>query len=484
MEDAITIEILKRKVCTYNKKHWMMVEKAYNYALKFHDGQKRASGEPYIMHPLNVAYILASMHADTDTVCAALLHDTIEDTKSTYDDIKNNFNDNIAYLVDGVTKITKMKFGSKDYLNASNLRRIIVSIMDDARIIIIKLVDRLHNMRTLEYKNKKRQQEIALETIEFYVPMAYYIGAYTIKDELENISFRYLKPDVYGELNKKLSVIRNENKKMLLKMLHDVKEKLNQDGIKCSVELRFKDPYSVYKKMITKSTIDNIHDLLGIKVIVKNVKDCYLALMNIHSLYPPVSYKFKDYIVKPKTNMYKALHTTVFAFNDRLVQFQIRTKEMEKIAIYGLTSYWFKNRKLASVNMQSDLEKKYQFFKSIKELDSSIVDNIEFVSQIKKELFSRNVYVRSMSGEVIELPIDATPIDYAYKIHTDLGNTMVAAIVNDEIVPLDYKLQHNDRVRIVTDANTYVSKDDWLDKVVTTHARRKIIDFINEHEKD
>jgi len=481
-ENCLTIDDLRKKIYFYNKKNWPIIEKAYNYAFKFHFGQKRESGEDYILHPLNVAYILSCMHADSDTICAALLHDTIEDTKSTFDDIKNEFNETIAYLVDGVTKISKMKLDNKDYVTASNLRRIIVSIREDARIVIIKLVDRLHNMRTLEYKNKKRQQAIALETIEFYVPMAYYIGAYYIKDELENISFKYLKNDLYNELSSKLQVIERENKKMLVKMMNEVKKLLNQEGIKCSLELRFKDTYSVYKKMITKTTIDNIHDLLGINVIVKNNRDCYLALMYIHSLYPPVSYKFKDYIVKPKTNMYQALHTTVFADNDRLVQFQIRTKEMEKIAKYGLTSYWFKNRKFAISNMQNDLENKYQFFKSIKELDSSIADNIEFVSQIKKELFSRNVYVRSTSGEVIELPVDATPIDYAYKIHTDLGNTMVAAVVNDEIVPLDYKLKHNDRVRIITDDNTYVSKADWLDKTVTHHARRKIIEFIKEHE--
>ena len=482
--ECLLFECLKKSVFSYNKKNWPIIEKAYKYACDFHSGQKRASGEAYVTHPLNVACILASMHADSDTICAALLHDTIEDTKSTYDDIKENFNDTIAHLVDGVTKMTKMSLGDKDYVTASNIRRIIVSIREDARIIIIKLVDRLHNMRTLEFKTKKRQQEIALETIDIYVPMAYYIGAYQIKDELENISFQYLKPEVYKELKSKLEIIRNDNKKMLNKMIVDVKKKLNQDGISCRVELRYKDTYSVYKKMITKSTVENIHDLLGINVVVKNTRDCYLALMNIHSMYPPLGYKFKDYIVKPKTNMYKALHTTVFADNNRLVQFQIRTKEMEKIATYGLTSYWFKDRKFAFKSMQNDLENKYQFFKSIKELDSSIIDNIEFVSQIKKELFSSNVYVRSEKGEVIELPIDATPIDYAYKIHTEIGNTMVAAIVNNEVVPFDYKLQNNDRVRIITDNKAYVSKDDWLDKVVTTHARKKIVEFIKEHEKD
>ena len=480
----ITIEDLKKRVCIYNKKNWPLIEKAYNYAKKFHEGQLRASGEPYIIHPLNVAYILSTMHADTDTLCAALLHDTIEDTKSTYEDIKNYFNETIAYLVDGVTKMTKMNLNDKDYITASNIRKVIVSIQSDARIMIIKLVDRLHNMRTLEYKNKKRQQEIALETIEIYVPMAYYIGVYHIKDELENISFRYLKPDIYKDLEKKLTTIRKDNKKMLNKMVIDVRNRLNQDGIKCHIELRYKDTYSVYKKMITKATIDNIHDLLGINVVVKTIKDCYLALMIIHSMYPPVSYKFKDYIVKPKTNMYQSLHTTVFASNNRLVQFQIRTNEMDKNATFGLTSYWFKNRKLAFKNMQEDLENNYQFFKSIKELDSSIIDNIEFVTQIKKELFSSNVYVRSAVGEVIELPVDSTPIDYAYKIHTDIGNTMVAAIVNDEVVPFDYCLKNNDRIRIITDDKAYVSKEGWLDIAVTTHAKRKITEFIRNHEKD
>lgn len=480
---CLTIDDLKKRVCSYNKKNWPIIEKAYNYAYKFHDGQLRESGEPYIIHPLNVAYILSKMHADSDTLCAALLHDTIEDTDSIYDDIKENFNDTVAYLVSGVTKMTKMNFQTKDYIVASNIRKIIVSISEDARIIVIKLVDRLHNMRTLEYKNKKRQQEIALETIEIYVPMAYYIGAYNIKDELENISFRYLKPDLYNDLVRRLNIIRSENKRMLNTMLRDVKRELNKDNITCSLKLRYKDPYSVYKKMLTKQTIDNIHDLLGINIITKNIKDCYLSLMHVHAMYPPVSYKFKDYIVKPKTNMYRALHTTVFASNNRLVQFQIRTREMDKMASYGVTSYWFKNRKLAFKNMQNDLEDNYQFVKSIRELDSSIKDNIEFVNQIKRELFSTNVYVRSTQGEVIELPLNATPIDYAYKIHTDIGNSMVAAIVNDVSVPFDYRLQNNDRVRIITDNKAYVEKSDWLDKVVTLHARRKIIEFIKDHEK-
>jgi GTP pyrophosphokinase len=483
-KEEITVESLINKVSKYTKKNLDIIKKAYYYAEKYHNGQKRESGEDYIVHPLTVSYILASMHADHETLCAALLHDVIEDTKATYEDIKNEFNLEIANLVDGVTKFTHMNFNSRDEFLATNIRRIIVSLREDARIVIIKLVDRLHNMKTIEYKKEERRKEIALQTLEIYVPLAYYIGAYQIKSELENYCLMYLKPEIYGDLSKKLNSLYNSNKKMLHKMLTDTKKKLNSEGIKCNLEIRYKDIYSVYKKMLNRSTMDNIHDLLGIVVIVKNKRDCYLALMMIHELYVPLSFKFKDFIVKPKTNMYQALHTTVFGPNDRLVQFQIRTKEMERIATYGLTSFWFKNRKLAKDDMQKSLEKNFQFFKSIEELDSNIVDNIEFVKLIKRELFSDNVYVRTSMGEIIELPNASTPIDFAYKIHSELGNTMIAAVVNDEIVPFDYKLQNNDRVRIITDGSVYIDRRPWLDYVVTTHARKKINDYLRDNEKE
>ena len=483
-EEKITIELLKNKVNTYMKKDWPEIFKAYSYALKYHEGQKRESGEDYIIHPLYVAYILATMHADVSTICAALLHDVIEDTDATYEEIKENFGDEVASLVDGVTKLTHLNFNNQDEFLATNIRRIIVSIREDARIIIIKLVDRLHNMKTIEYKKAERRKEIALQTLEIYVPMAYYIGAYKIKSELENYCLMYLKPEIYGDLSKKLNTIYNANKKMLHKMLLDTKKKLNSEGIKCSLEIRYKDIYSVYKKMLNRSTIDNIHDLLGIIVTVKNKRDCYLALMYIHELYVPLSFKFKDFIVKPKTNMYQALHTTVFGPNERLVQYQIRTKEMERIATFGLTSYWFTNHRLAKVDMQRNLERNFQFFKSIEELDSNIVDNIEFLKLIKRELFSDNVYVRTSMGEIIELPNSSTPIDFAYKIHSELGNTMIAAVVNDEIVPFDYKLQNNDRVRIITDGSVYIDRKPWLDYVVTTHAKKKINEYLKENEKE
>ena len=479
----VSIELLKNKVNTYMKKDWPEIFKAYNFALKYHQGQKRESGEDYIIHPLYVAFILSTMHADVYTICAALLHDVIEDTEATYEDIKETFGDEVAFLVDGVTKLTHLNFSSKDEFLATNIRRIIVSIREDARIVIIKLVDRLHNMKTIEYKRDDRRKEIALQTLEIYVPMAYYIGAYRIKSELENYCLMYLKPEIYGDLSKKLNNIYNANKKMLHKMLSETKKKLNSEGIKCNLEIRYKDIYSVYKKILNGSTIDNIHDLLGIVVIVKNKRDCYLSLMYIHELYVPLSFKFKDFIVKPKTNMYQSLHTTVFGPEDRLVQFQIRTKEMDRIAAHGLTSFWFTNRKLAKIDMQNNLEHNFQFFKSIEELDSNIVDNIEFLKLIKRELFSDNVYVRTSRGEIIELPNYSTPIDFAYKIHSELGNTMIAAVVNDEIVPFDYKLQNNDRVRIICDKSVYIDRRPWLDIVATTHARKKINEYLKDNEK-
>ena len=480
--EIITIDTLKKRVSTYMKKDWPLINKAYEYALRLHKGQKRESGEDYIIHPLTVCYMLAEMHADKETLAAALLHDVIEDTNATFEDIKDKFNDEIAYLVDGVTKFTHLNTSSKDEFLATNLRRIIVSIKDDARIVIIKLVDRLHNMRTIEYKKAERQKEIAIQTLEIYVPLAHYIGAYEIKCELENFCLMYLKPDVYGDLSKKLNNIYSTNKKMLTKMIHDTKIKLNNEGIKCNLEIRYKDIYNVYKKMIKHSTIENIHDLLGIVITVKSIRDCYLTLMIIHSLYAPLSFKFKDFIVKPKTNMYQALHTTVFGPGGRLVQFQIRTKEMERIAKNGLTSFWFKNHSLAKIDMQHELEKNFQFFKSITELDSDIVDNIEFIKLVKRELFSDNVYVRTSVGEIIELPIDSTPIDFAYKIHSDIGNTMIAAVVNDEIVAFDYKLQNNDRVRIITDKEAYIDHKPWLNIVVTNHAKKKIIEYLKDRE--
>ena len=480
--ENITYGALEKKVLSYTPLDVMKLRRAYDYARSHHEGQKRASGEPYIIHPINVAYILSFMHADMDTIIAALLHDVVEDTESTLDEIEKTFNKTVRELVDGVTKMTKLDFNNKKELSAINIRRLIVSLARDPRIIIIKLVDRLHNMRTLEYKSLEKQQEKALETLEIYVPLAYYIGANKIRDELENLSFKYLKPSIYGDIKKQRDDLKKETKPLIEEEVNKIKLLFKKNGIKANFEIRYKDIYSIYKKLIIKESFEMIHDMISIKVLVKSIKDCYIALMLIHELYTPINDRFKDYIAKPKTNMYKSIHTTVFGPDNRLIQFQIRTKEMEQVAIFGLTSYWFKYKNNARIYMQKDLENNFQFFKEIKELDSTILDNIEFLSQVKKELFGSNIYVYTTGGDVIELPEGATVIDFAYKIHTDIGNNMVAAVVNSEAVPFDYKLSNQDKVRIITDESVYVPKFDWLSKVVTTSARNKIMDYIKEHE--
>ena len=482
--ENITYGDLEKRVLSYTPLDVRKLRRAYEYALKHHENQKRASGEPFIIHPLNVAYILSFMHADMDTIVASLLHDVVEDTETTLEDIEKKFNRNVRNLVDGVTKMTKLNFSNKKELSALNLRKLIVSLALDPRIIIIKLVDRLHNMRTLEYKSEKKQQEKALETLEIYVPLSYYIGANKIRDELENLSFKYLKPSLYGDIKKQREELKKETKDILEDEVEKIKFLFKKNGIKARFEIRYKDVYSIYKKLLTKVSFDMIHDMMSIKVLVKTERDCYLALMLLHERYTPINDRFKDYIGKPKTNMYRSLHTTVFGPDNRLLQFQIRTNEMEQVAIYGLTSYWFTYKNNARIYMQKDLENNFQFFKEIKELDSTILDNIEFLSQLKKELFGSNIYVYTTKGEVIELPDGATVIDFAYKIHTDIGNSMVAAIVNSEAVPLDYKLENQDKVRIITDNTAYVPKEEWLDKVVTTSAKNKILEFIKEQEKE
>ena len=479
--ENITYNVLEKKVLSYNILDIRKLKKAYEFAKKYHSGQLRASGEEYITHPLNVAYVLSFMHADIDTLISAILHDVVEDTEGTLDEIENKFNKDVRNLVDGVTKMTQLDFSKKE-LSAINIRRLIVSLASDPRIIIIKLVDRLHNMRTLEYKSPKKQIAKAIETLEIYVPLSYYIGANKIRDELENLSFKYIKPSIYGDIKKQRDELKRVTKSILEDEIKKIKTLFKKNGIKPNFELRYKDSYSIYKKIINKETFEMIHDMISIKVLVKNIKDCYLALMLIHEMYTPINDRFKDYISKPKTNMYKSLHTTVFGPDNRLIQFQIRTIEMEQVNIFGLTSYWFKYKSNAKKYMKKDLENNFQFFKEIKELDSTILDNIEFISQVKKELFGSNIYVYTTSGEVIELPSGATVIDFAYKIHTDIGNTMVAAIVNSEAVPFDYILSNQDKVRIITDDKAYIPKSDWLDKVVTTSARNKIMDYIKNHE--
>ena len=475
--NTLTIDDLINVIKKYNPEEVEIIKKAYYYAEELHKGQKRQSEEDYITHPLNVAYILASMHADRDTVCAGLLHDTLEDTHITKEDISHDFNPVIASLVDGVTKISKLNFSTKQEQNLANTRKIITGITSDVRIIIIKLADRLHNMRTLEYKTEFKQKENSLETIDIFVPLAYYIGAYRIKSELEDLSFRYLKPDIYMSLLEKNKRLEEENKNTLLEMKYKIETILKDNNIPNEIKVRTKNIYGIYKRLSAGERLSDIHDLFSLKVMVDEIDDCYKTLRYVHNLYHPINSKFKDYICNPKTNMYSSLHTTVFGEEGKLVQTQIRTFDMDKIASFGLTAYFDINKGNARKIMQEELKNKYQFFSSLLEINSVFADNQEFVNQIKNELFSSKVYIYGTDGKIVELPKGSTIIDYAFNLESDIGYTMIGAVVNDEYKDVDYILKNNDRVRIIRDDLSFGPREEWITKAVTTKAKKRIKEF-------
>lgn len=475
--NELTLNDLLDNVKKYNEEGIQEIERAYYYALALHEGQYRQSGEPYITHPLNVAYILSEIHADTDTICAGLLHDTLEDTEITKEQIAKDFNEEIANLVDGVTKISKLNFSSKTDQNMANTRKIITSITSDVRIIIIKLADRLHNMRTLDFKTEFKQKENSMETMDIFVPLAYYIGAYRIKSELEDLSLKYLYPEKYKRIEDIKIRIEDESKNCLQEMYLTINNILTDKKIPNEIKIRTKNIYGIYKRLNEGHKVSDIHDLLALKIMVDNISNCYQTLGLIHEKYHPINDKFKDYICNPKTNMYRSLHTTVFGPEDRLVQTQIRTFDMDKVASFGLSAYWDIKKGNARDIMQEDLKNKYQFFKSLVEINQVFADNQEFVRQVKSELFADKIYVYTTKGDVIELPKGSTAIDFAYKIHSDIGNTMISAVVNDKNVSPDYILKNKDRVRIITDIMSYGPREEWLDKVQTTKAKRKIKEF-------
>ena len=455
--NKLTIDDLLNLVKSYNPDEVEIIKRAYYYADNLHTGQKRQSGEPYITHPLNVAYILAEMHADRDTVCAGLLHDTLEDTHITKEDISHDFNPEIAALVDGVTKISKLNFSTKQEQNVANTRKIITGITSDVRIIIIKLADRLHNMRTMEYKSEFKQKENSLETMDIFVPLAYYIGAYRIKSELEDLSFRYLKPDIYMNLFEKNKKIEEENKNLLLEMKYKIENILKDNNIPNEIKVRTKNIYGIYRKMKKGFTLDEMHDLVALKVVVSQVMDCYKSLGLIHSKYHPLNYKFKDYISSPKTNMYQSLHTSIFGPFNRLIQCQIRTFEMDKANSYGLTGYWDKDDRNVKDNMLTDLKTHYQFFNTICDLNDEYPDNKEFIEHIQKELFSNIIYVFDENGNAIELAKGSTIIDFAYKTKRDFVNVVLGAYVNNNLVGPNYILTNNDRVSLLYNKNKSLS---------------------------
>lgn len=482
--NQITIESLINLIKTYNPDAIPQVKKAYELANHLHKDQYRQSGEPYIIHPLSVAYILAEMHADCDTLCAGLLHDTLEDTNIKKEEIEELFNKNVATLVDGVTKLAKMNFSSKQEQNLANTRKIITSITEDVRIIIIKLADRLHNMRTLEYKSSFKQKENSLETIEIFVPLAYYIGAYRIKSELEDLSLRYLKPDAYKGLEEQKRVIEEESKDCLQEMLYKIQILLNDRNIPNEIKVRTKNIYGIYKRLEQGNKLHDIHDLLALKIMVDEVENCYRTLGIIHMLYNPINHRFKDYICERnrKTNMYQSLHTTVFGPDERIVQTQIRTFDMDKTASFGLTAYWDIKKGEARYTMQKELTNKFQFFKSLTEINNIFTDNYDFVNQVKTELFTNNVYAYTPSGIIIELPLGSTIIDYAYKIDPENAHNMVDAYVNDEPVAFDYEIKNKDRIKIVTSKLSPGPTEEWQTTAKTIYAKTKIKSHIESRK--
>lgn len=477
--NKITIDDVLENIKNYNLEEYDKVLKAYEIANKAHFGQKRQSGDDFITHPINVAYILTEMMADGATICAALLHDTIEDTNLTKEIILKEFDEKIAILVDGVTKIKGMNFGNSEEEHEANLHKLITSIKTDIRIIIIKLADRLHNMRTLGFKSGEKQKQKALETLKVYVPLADKIGAYRVKKELEDLALKYLEPEIYEYIKTKRNDVYEELKSDLENMGKLIVQKLSEIGLEAKSSARIKNIYGIYKCLKNNIDFENIHDLLVIKIVVDKIPDCYLALWKVHETYMPLTKLTKDFICKPKTNLYQSLHTTVFGMNNWMVQFQIRTDEMDRIASFGLPAYWKKLKGKAAHEMQHKVITEIPFYNYLENIENLSGDKKTFVALIDDELLAPSVYVRTRSGEMIELPEGSTPIDFAYKIDNRLGDYLDKAIVNEQEVSLDYKLQNEDNVFIVTKRSQANYSKEFIDKVRTKLAKERMKRLIN-----
>lgn len=463
----------------YNKDEIERIIDAYNFANDAHKNQFRESGEPYIVHPINVCINLAKFHADGATLVAGMLHDVVEDTKYTLEDVEKHFGNEVAKLVDGVTKISNIHFSSLDEARDANIRRIITSLNEDVRVIIIKLCDRLHNMRTLKYKAKNKQQRSAIETLSIYVPLAYLIGAFRLKCELEDICLSYLKPDIYKELVNRTDKIRKDYITCIDETEKKISEILIENNVKFNMRSRIINIYNIYKKIKQGYKINEIHDLVNLKVILEDENDCYKVLGLVHKCYTPMNYKFKDYIAVPKTNMYRSLHTTVFGPDKHIIQIQIKSKEMDNINTYGVASYWYKYKGLGAKKMQEELINNYQFIQAITSLDGIIKNDKAFIEKIKNEIFSNNVYVYTANGDIVELPNGSTPIDFAYKIHSDMGNHLSKCFVNGDEVKLNYKLKNKDRIIVIVKENVKPEKK-WINIAKTTLAKRRIKEYFKK----
>ncbi len=487
MNTTIVIEDVIERVRLYNdcEAELELIRKAYDYAYQMHYGVKRLTGEDYIDHPLNVAYILTDVQADTATICAGLLHDVLEDCDITKEELAKAFTEEIANLVDGVTKINRLNFDSVTSATVATHRKILVGLCEDVRVIIIKLADRLHNMRTLWVHSEKKQKEKARETLDILTPIAHRLGMNKFKSELEDLSLRYLKPDVYFNIVEELNQTKTEREESVQKMMDSVSNLLDAAGIKHEIKGRAKSIFSIYKKLDKGKKFSEIYDLLALRVFVETESECYQTLGIIHSEYRPIPKRFKDYIAMPKTNLYQSLHTTVFGFGDYLFEVQIRTYEMDAVAERGIASHWsYKEQGSNKPSVQNQMEQKLQFFRSIMELNKEESNDEAFVQSVQEDLFQNVIYVFTPKGDVIELPNGATPIDFAYRVHSRVGETMIGAIVNGSIVPLDYTLQDGDIIKINTNKNSFGPGREWINMAKTTGAKNKIKAFFNRIDKE
>lgn len=490
IDEQLYKELIDRIKTYHPSDDFSMVEKAYKLAVDAHKEQKRKSGEPYIIHPLKVAYILAELELDMETITAGILHDIIEDTPYTYEDITHLFSEEIAALVDGVTKLGKLSYTTKEEAQAENYRKMFLAMAKDIRVILIKLADRLHNMRTLNYMTPEKQREKAQETLDIYAPLAHRLGISKIRSEMEDLCFKYLNPDAYFDLAAKIQKKKEERDQFVQSMVQELQTKMNEAGIKGKVYGRTKHFFSIYKKMVNQNkTLDQIYDLFAIRALVDSVKDCYAVLGIVHTAYTPMPGRFKDYIAMPKPNMYQSLHNTLIGPHGQVFEVQIRTWEMHRTSEYGIAAHWkYKEGKAneKSSKAQKSEEAKLAWLRQIMEWQKDMSDNKEYLDTIKLDLniYSTQVYAFTPQGDVIQLTKDSTPIDFAYMIHSAVGNKMVGAMVNNKIVPLDHKIQNGDIVEIITSQNSKGPNRDWLAIVKTAQARTKIKQWFKKEEKE
>lgn len=477
------LEKLLQKIEQYNPQADMkQIIKAYHFAEAAHESQLRNSGEKYFVHPFAVALILADMNMDTATIIAGLLHDVIEDTDIAYETIAEEFGTEVADLVDGVTKLKKLQYKTKQENQAENLRKMVLAMAKDIRVIIVKLADRLHNMRTLEYMTDKKKKEKAIETLEIYAPLAHRLGISKIKWELEDLSLRYLDPERYYDLVEKVQKRRLEREEFIQGIIKELYEKLSEMAINCEISGRPKNFYSIYKKMVYQDKLfEQIYDLTAVRIIVDNIKDCYGALGIVHTLWKPLPGRFKDYIAMPKPNMYQSLHTTVIGPKGEIFEVQIRTWEMHRTAEYGIAAHW---KYKEGYSRSNNFDEKLTWLRQLLEWQNDLKDPREFMETLKIDLFTDEVFVFTPKGDVINLPDGSTPIDFAYRVHTAVGNSCVGAKIDGRIVPLNYKLKNGNIVEIITNPNSNGPSRDWLNIVKSTQAKTKIRQFFKLKEKD